>query len=174
MNGFDASLGCSSHPVLQFGEELLDRIEVRAVGWQEEEPGSGGSDNVAHHRAFVRAEIVENDDIAWLQGFDELGFDVGLESLAVDRPVEHPWRLDAIVPQGGNEGHGLPMAVGRMGDKPFAARAPATQRRHVRLDPGLIDEDQPCRVNARLVTDPLFAPALELWPQLLGGQNRFF
>lgn len=122
----------------------------------------------------MRAEIVENDDIAWLQDFDELGFDVDLESLSVDRPVENPWRFDAIVPQGGNEGHGLPMAVGGMGDQPFAARAPATQRRHVRLDPGLIDKDQPCRVNARLVTDPLLAPAPELWPQLLGGQNRFF
>jgi len=27
-----------------------------------------------------------------------------------------------------------------------------------------IDEDQPLRVNARLVANPLFAPALELWP----------
>jgi hypothetical protein len=53
------------------------------------------------------------------------------------------------VPQGGDEGHGLPVAVGRMGDQPF-------------------------RINARLVADPLFAPAPELWPQLLGGQNRFF
>lgn len=174
MDSFDASLGCPSHPVLQFGEELLDRIEVGAVGWQEEEPCSGGPDNLAYHRALVRAEIVENDDIAWLQGFDELGFDIGTESLAVDRPIEDPWRLDAIEPQGSNEGHGLPMAVGRIGDKPLAPRAPPTQRRHVRLDPGLIDEDQPCRVNARLVTDPLLASALELWPQLLGGQNRFF
>lgn len=174
MNGFDTSLGCLSHPVLQFGEELLDGIEVGAVGWQEEEPGSCGSDDVAHHRAFVRAEIVENDDIARFQGSDELGFDVGLESLAVDRAVENPWRLDAIEPQGGDEGHGLPVAVGRMGDKPFSARAPATQWRHVRLDPGLIDEDQPLRVNACLVADPLLAPAPELWPQLLGGQNRFF
>jgi len=92
---------------------------------------------LTHHRAFVRAEIVENDDIARFQGSDELGFDVGLESPAVDRPVENPWRLDAIVPQGGDEGHGLPVAVGRMGDQPFSARAPATQRRHVRLDVSL-------------------------------------
>lgn len=47
------------------------------VRWQEEESGSGGSDKFVHHRAFMRAEIVENDDIARLQGFDELDFDVG-------------------------------------------------------------------------------------------------
>ncbi len=160
--------------MLQFGKELLDRVKIGAVGWQEEQSGSGSSDNVAYRGAFVRAEIVENDDIARLQGLDELGFDVGSECLTVDRSVENPWRIDAIMPQCRDEGHGFPVTMRRMGNQPFSARAPAAQRRHIRLDPGFIDEDQPRRVNACLVTEPLLTPALELWPQLLGGQNRFF
>lgn len=78
------------------------------------------------------------------------------------------------MPQRGDEGHRFPMAIWRVGDKPLAARAPATQRRHVGLDPGLVEEDQACWINAGLIADPLRASARQLRPELLGRQNGFF
>ena len=56
---------------LQFGEDLLDRIEVGRIFGEEEEAGAGGSDRVPHGLAFVRAEIVGHDDIVWLEGRDQ-------------------------------------------------------------------------------------------------------
>ena len=74
-------------------EQLLDRIEIGAVRPQEGEPRAGGPDGVADGSVFVGAEIVEHDDVARLQGFDELGFDIEAEGLAVDGPIEYPRRV---------------------------------------------------------------------------------
>jgi hypothetical protein len=61
-----------------------------------------------------------------------------------------------------------------MGDKPFSAPAPATQRRHVRLDPGLIDEDQLVRIEAGLPGAPTLPAACDIGTCLLKGEQRFF
>ena len=81
---------------LQFGEDLLDRIEVGRIFGEEEEAGAGGSDRLPHGLAFVRAEIVGHDDIVWLEGRNQERRDVGEEALAVDRAVEETRRLDPI------------------------------------------------------------------------------
>ncbi len=130
--------------------------------------------DVADGSALVGAEIVEHDDVARLQGFDELGFDIEAEGLAIDGSIEHPGRVNAIMPQRCDEGHRLPVAIRCVGYKPLAALAPATQRRHVGLDPGLVDEDQACWINAGLIAGPLRASARQLRPELLGRQNGFF
>lgn len=62
--GLDATLVGFAQQGLEFGEHHLDRIEVGAVGRQEEQMGAGVADGVARRLALVAAEIVENDDIA--------------------------------------------------------------------------------------------------------------
>jgi hypothetical protein len=85
----------------------------------------------------VEAEIVEDDDVALFQGWDENLLDIGEETLALDGAVNHARRVDPIAAQRCDEGHGFPVAMGRLGHKPAALGTPAAQRRHVRLDPGL-------------------------------------
>jgi hypothetical protein len=94
----------------ELGEHLLDGIEVGRVFWQEDEPGSGGSDRLSHRLSFVRAEIVENDDVARLEGRKEELLDIGQKAFAIDGAVEQAGRFDAVVAQGGQEGRGLPKA----------------------------------------------------------------
>jgi len=69
-------LGCAllshSHPVFDFGECLLDRVQIRRVWRQEPETRSGGFDGIAHGLGFVRAKIVHDNDIAGLERGDEL------------------------------------------------------------------------------------------------------
>jgi hypothetical protein len=48
-------------------EGLLDRIEIGAVGRQEEQMRSLGADGVAGGPALVTSEVVENDDLALCQ-----------------------------------------------------------------------------------------------------------
>src|SRR6185312_6533105 len=93
-----------SHQMLELGEELLDGIEVGAVGRQEEEVSAAFPDRLARRFALMRAEIVENDDVARFEGRSEHVLDIGGKELAVDRPVDDKGRLDAVVPERGDEG----------------------------------------------------------------------
>src|SRR5213079_1125245 len=56
---------------LKLGEDLLDRIEVRAVGRQKEQLGADRADGTAHGFPFVAAEIVDDHDISGLEGGHE-------------------------------------------------------------------------------------------------------
>ena len=49
---------CGSHQVLEFGEDLLDRIQVGTVGRQEHQMRALGADGVTSRLALVTAEIV--------------------------------------------------------------------------------------------------------------------
>jgi hypothetical protein len=59
----------------------------------------------------MAAEIVHDDDVPGLEGRDQHALDTEPEALAVDRTIDEPGRLDAIMPQGGEEGHDLPVAM---------------------------------------------------------------
>jgi len=155
--------------MFEFGEHLLDRIEVWTIGRQENEMRAFGADGMAGCFAFVAAEIVEDHDIALGQrrGEDLGGIDG--EELAVDGTVDDPRRADPIKTQRGNEGHGLPMAVRHHCVESLASRSPATQRRHVGFDPGLVNEDQPRGVNLVLVRLPALPLAGDVGSIPLGG-----
>jgi len=122
----------------------------------------------------MRAEIVHDDDVARLQGRDENLVDVEAEALAVDRSLEQPWRLDPIVAQGGEEGHGRPATMRHLGWQALAERPPAAQRSHVGLGPGFVDEDEPGRIDATLVGGPLLAPPRYVRAIALAGDQRLF
>jgi hypothetical protein len=92
----EGSFGGFAQHCFEFGEDLLDRIEVRAVGRQEEELGAGHSDGTAHGLSFVTAEIVHNDDVAGSEGGYQQLLDIGEEALAVDRPVDDARRVDPV------------------------------------------------------------------------------
>jgi len=173
-DGLECSRGGLSEQMFELSEDLLDGVEVRGVFRQEEELGAGRTDELAHGFAFVAAEIVENDYIAWFQRRDENLFDIEQERLAVDRTIDDPRRIDPVVTQGGKEGHRLPMAIRGLGLEPFSAQTPAAQRRHVRLDPSLIDEDEPPRIDLPLIGFPARPLAGDVRPVLLAWQNGFF
>src|SRR5215204_6859382 len=93
-DGVGGSGGGPSEPVLELREELFDGVQVGRVFGQEEQAGADRPDGAPHGLAPVRAEIVHDDDVAFPQGRDEDLVDVEPEALAVDGPVEEPWRLD--------------------------------------------------------------------------------
>jgi hypothetical protein len=101
--------------VFELGEDLFDGVQVGAVGRQEDQVRAPGSDGGAGGLALVAAEVVQDDHVAGSQRRGEDLLDVEAEELAVDRTVDHPGRIDAVVAQGGDEGQGLPVAVGRIG-----------------------------------------------------------
>jgi len=124
--------------------------------------------------AFVAAEIIEDHDVALGQRRSEDLGSIDRKELAVDGAVDDPGRADPIEAQRRNEGHGLPMAVRHHGLETLASRLPATQRRHVGFDQGLVDKDQPRGVNPVLVRLPALPLAGDIGSILLGGPICFF
>lgn len=101
--------------MLEFGKDLLDRVEVGAVGRQEDEVGAACSDGGAGRLALVTAEVVQHDDISRRQRRSQDLLHIEPEELAVYGAVNDPGRVDAVMAQSGDEGQGLPVAEGRAG-----------------------------------------------------------
>ena len=98
----------------------------------------------------MAAEVVEDDDIADCECWDQEVLDISQELLAVDRPIEDTGCLDAIEPERGQEGQGASAPVRRLADQALAAPAPAAQGLHVGLNPGFVPRDRLCRPEDRL------------------------
>ena len=110
-----------SQQSLELGEDLLDRIEVRGVFGQKHEARPDVSDRSSYGLRLVPGvEVVEDDDVARLEGRNEELFNIGAEAFAVDGPVEQAGRVDAVVVQGGKESRGLPAAMRNLVDEPLA------------------------------------------------------
>jgi hypothetical protein len=120
------------------------------------------------------AEIIHDDDITWREGWNQHFLDIDAKALAIDRAVEQPWRLDAVVAQGGQKRHGIPVAEGRLAQEPHSAWRPAPQRRHVGFCPGLVNKNQPRRIKYGLEFQPLPAPAGNIGAVLFAGGQRLF
>jgi hypothetical protein len=172
--GFDISGLGLSHHVLELGEDLLDGIEVGAVGRQEEQPCSSLPDDPANLLAFVAAVVIGHVNVAGPQRLEELRLHVSFEGLAIDRTVEDPWCIDAVMAQRCDEGHGLPVTMRHAADQALAAWGAAMGAGHVRLGPGLINEDEAGRVDPPLVPPPALTLGDDVRPALLGGVQAFF
>jgi hypothetical protein len=59
--------------MFEFGEDLLDRVEVGAVGWQEEQMRSRGPDGVADRLALVAAECPSSDNLRLVRRYAKGG-----------------------------------------------------------------------------------------------------
>jgi hypothetical protein len=66
------------------------------------------------------------------------------------------------------------MAVRSIGAQALALWPPATQGRHVGLDPGLVDEDQLRRIKALPPCLPALTPPSDVRARLFEGEQRFF
>ena len=111
-----------SKQALELGEDLLDGVQIGAVGRQGEEARALRCDGFADALDLVGGQVVHDDDIAGGQGRREGLLDTGQEALAVDSAVEDAGRGDPVVAQRSQEGRGLPMAVRHTSPRP-AARA---------------------------------------------------
>lgn len=130
---------------LEFGESHLDRVQIRRIGRQEEEPGTSAFQAVGSFGAFVNGEIVEDDDIARRERRGELGLDPEIEECPVKRLVDDPGRCQFVAAQAGDECLRSPMAEGSIGVQPFTARCTASEPHHLRIDRGLVNKDKAMR-----------------------------
>src|SRR5205809_3148860 len=159
---------------LELGEELLDRVEIRAVGRQVEQYCACGFDRLSDTGNLMRAEIVHDDDIAEREGGNEELLDVSAEGLAVDRTVDDAGCRDLVVAQSGEKGAGLPTTVRDVGDQPLAASSSPIATGHIGGDTSLVDEDQPPWVQLSLPLSPGRPRLGDIGTLLLAGMECLF
>jgi hypothetical protein len=73
-----------------------------------------------------------------------------------------------------DKGQGLPVSARRLGREPLPASASASDRSHVGLDPGFIDESQPAGIEFVLVPLPARSAPGDVRAILFAGQHGFF
>ena len=171
---FDCAFAGNAHPVLDLGEGLLDRIEIRRVRRQEPEPCTRRLDSVADGFGLVACQVVHDDDISRLQGRHELVLDIGQETNAVDWTIKDVRSGKPVCTQGSEKSHGAPASVRSVTAQAPAFGSPTVQRGHVGFDPGLVDEDETVRIEAVLPTLPAPAPASNVRARLLVCKHGFF
>src|SRR5262249_29148814 len=147
-------------------------VEVWRIARQAEQPGAARLDGRAHACDLVRAEIVQDHDVAGPQRRCEHLLDIGAEPFAVDRSIDDEGSSEPIAAQAGNESHRLPMTVGDGADEALASRTAAIAAYHVGGDPGLVDEDETSWVQSPLAVAPSRAGRRHVRPVLLGGTKR--
>ena len=124
-------------------------------------------------RAFQWKDRPTND-VSGPERGEEGRLDIGKETRAVDRAVEEPWSVDAVMAKGGQERHGFPGALRHLGGEPLAARRPSPERRHVGLGPCLVNEDQALWIDPALIFRPLLAPSRDVGTVPFAGDQGFF
>lgn len=162
---------------LEFREGHFDRIQVRRILWQKQEPCFALFQGRHGLGAFVDHEVIEYDDISRLQCWGELGRDVNVESASVHGSGNDPGSREAIATQPGNKGLRCPVAEGRRHAQPRPPFTPSAQARHLGIDGCLVDEDQAFWFiphSGLAVMDPDVALALNVGSFALRGQQCFF
>lgn len=170
----DGSFCGSTQMGFEFGEGLLDRIEVGRVWRQIEKLRPCGLDDLAYCLALVGGQIVHHYDVAGLQRRHETLLEIAAEDCTIHWFVDHEGRCHGIMSEAGDEGRDLPMTVRDFGDQSLPTLGAASEPGHVGTGAGLIDEDQACGVKQRLIGFPERAGDGHVGAILLAGVYGFF
>jgi hypothetical protein len=125
----------------------------------------------------MSGEIIEDDNVAALQGWSKLGFDIGVEHGPVDWSVNDPRSCEPPTAQARNKGLRSPFAEGRRGFEPLPARTAATKARHFRVGGCFINENKPVWLKPHpweTPGNPGLPRLFHIGAFLLRGQKRFF
>ncbi len=172
--GLDCS-GCGlAQMSFEFGEGLLDGIEIRRVRRQIAQGcarcGDGGFDG----RAFVAGEVVHDDNVAGPEAWHKDLLDIGEEGFGVHRAVEHQRGGHARGTKAADKSGGFPVTPRRFINQSLANRTSPVAPQHIGAGSGFVDEYEPRRIKKRLLSLPRCPRCGHVRPVLLGGVQNFF
>src|SRR6056297_433291 len=81
---------------LELREGHFDRVQVGAVGRQEQEPRADIAHGFGRTGALVARLVVEDAPLAATQRWDELGIGMEVDDLPTDRTVAAPRRVESV------------------------------------------------------------------------------
>jgi hypothetical protein len=159
---------------LEFGKGHFDGVEIRTVGWQVTD-GRALSLNQPFDRChLVRREVVEDDDVTWLEFRTEHLSQINGEDIAIDGPLNKKRSGDPVMTQCGQKRRALPVAVGLGAVAALSSGSAPVAAGHLGVDARFINENELGRIPSGLVRPPLPTLDHQVRPVLLGGARRFF
>ena len=158
---------------LEFGEGHLDRIEIRAVGRQEQKARAGFGNKARRFIALMARQIVKDHCVALAQNGDENLLDIGKESFGIDRPVEHEGRNQPLAGKARKKRCRLPMTIRGMTDGACTDVRPSVTTRHRSGCPSLVEKNQPA-TEALLRLPPGLSALSDVGTSLFAGVHGFF
>ena len=164
----------ASKLLLDLAEDHLDRIEVRAVRWQEDKFGACTRNQLTRALSLVTRQVVHDDNVATAKlrhqyELNERLKDVGIHGPVYDRRTSH-----ACKTKSGDQRGCLPVTVRHLRHQSCTPTRSASQPRHVGLAPRFVDEDQSARVELALVPLPHGTPFGDIRSILLCGMDCLF
>ena len=96
----------------EFGEDLFNRVEIGGGGRQEAQRGPHPLDGGAYGGTLMAAQIVQNDDIARGERWQQALFNISQEAGPVDWAIKDTGSRQAVVAQRRHEGQGVPVPMG--------------------------------------------------------------
>ena len=112
--------------MFKLGEDLLDGVQIWAIGRQEQESGTFGANGGSDCGFLVAGKIVQHYDIARLERRTKLLLDPGGEAGGVDWLIKNKGRIDPITSKCRDEGHGFPVTIRHLGMQTLPYRRPAS------------------------------------------------
>src|SRR5258708_35091867 len=99
-NSFLESIqGESAHPTqkdFEFGKGFLDGAQIWAIGWQEQNASPCGLNESTYLSTFVDGEVINDDNLAWMQVGAEKLSKIGFKSILVYRAFNGHGRSHAL------------------------------------------------------------------------------
>jgi hypothetical protein len=170
----DCSLSGFAQVCLQFAEGLFDRVEVRRIRRQITQRCSNSFDGVPNACALVSAGIIDDHDIAAIEGWSQTVLDIGDEDRSVHWPIYHQGRNHPVISKTGYEGDGFPMSVRGVANQSRTSWAPTSEPHHLGAGGSFVDKYQPGWIKHALLSIPAPARAGHVRSVLLRGAQAFF
>jgi len=171
--GIDGSGFGLPQEFLEFGEGHLDRIEIGAVGRQEQKARADVGDEARRFIALMARQIVKDHRVALAQNGDENLLDIGKESFGIDRPVEHEGRNQPLAGKARKKRCRLPMTIRGIADGACTDVRPGVTTRHRGGCPSLVEKNQPA-AEALLGVPPGLPALSDVGTILFAGVHGFF
>ena len=173
-DGIKASRVHLLEQTFNLGEDLLDRVEVGAVGGQVEQVHSGAFEAFENTSNFVGRQVID-DDYASRPHFGDQAF---LQPLAKDHAGHRAWQQlrgqDAVMRQPCNKGGRHPVPMRGLGKELLAFVTPAMAAGHRRVGAGLINKHEAGKVEAWLCRFPQLPRQCDVRAILFRREYRFF
>jgi hypothetical protein len=128
-------------------EGLFDRIEVGTVRREVEGPDVVLGQEIPDGDHFVGGEVVHDNEVTGFQFGDQDLAEVSEEVGSGQGAVDHHRSAEPGQPQAAEEGGGGPAAFGHGIDDALADRSPTVEPGHRRGAEGLVEEDEPTRID---------------------------
>jgi hypothetical protein len=124
-----------------FRPAVFDRVQVRRIGGQKQDPGASGFNGVLNGIQVMNRHVIHHHNLAPVEGGYQELFDKVQHRFAINRAGDTQARAQAIQGERPNGGHVSPAIPGHGVVHPVARRRPAIQPGQAQVTAHLVQKD---------------------------------